>query len=132
MTNPSRYALSLAVMLLCGCTPTIRRAELDQRIQKSYARSFPDKLYYTGSDDSYDYYVIENELSAGQSTVNRPQTYKALRSESVEDPRMAVTEDRSKWRFAGPSKSINDYMLKHGDDATPPPASQPDVSKFHF
>ncbi|MDB5333641.1 MAG: hypothetical protein JWP03_4792 [Phycisphaerales bacterium] len=127
MSQPYRYALSvMALVLLCGCTPTAKRGELDDRVQKSFAGSFPDKLYYTGSDGTYDYYVLENGLGSSR------QTYKVLQGESVEDPRTPVTEDRAKWRFAGPSKSISEYMLKHGDDATPPPASQPDISKFHF
>ncbi|MDB5354876.1 MAG: hypothetical protein JWN24_1329 [Phycisphaerales bacterium] len=120
------YALSLAaIVLLCGCTPTTRRGELDERVEKSYAGSLPDKLYYTGSDPTYDYYVLESGTGGGH------KTYKVLQAESVEDPRTAVTEDRNKWRFAGPSKTINEYMLRNGE-STPPPASQPDISKFHF
>ncbi|MDB5333642.1 MAG: hypothetical protein JWP03_4793 [Phycisphaerales bacterium] len=115
----------LVFLALCGCAPVARRAELDQRILRTSNSVYPgpDRLYYIGSDGIYDYYVVQWYLEDERGLSAGDQTYKVLRAESVEDPRTQVTTDRSKWRFAGPSKASNDYKIKHPEQPGSAPAS---------
>lgn len=87
-------ALGLAA---AGCSTTATSSathmqDLDNAVLSSYSGTHPDRLYYMGTEGNYDYYYMQNEN----------KKYKVARSESLHDPQMPLTEDRSKWQVITP------------------------------
>jgi hypothetical protein len=81
----------MLLLLLCGCTKTVTKAELDARSTAGEHFTFPDQTYYVGSDDRYDYFVI-------RTWGNGPKNwYRVLRTEGVMTNRFPLTKDETKW-----------------------------------
>lgn len=90
-------------LVAAGCSAgaasgTTHMVDLDNAVQSSFATSHPDRLYYVGSDGRYDYYYLQNE--------NR--RYRVPQDESLREPRMAVTDDRSKWQIVSTGTGMPD------------------------
>ncbi|HSU69272.1 MAG TPA: hypothetical protein VLJ39_20470 [Tepidisphaeraceae bacterium] len=91
----SKFALivTLPVALMSsGCFQTANLQDLKDRVLKSYTTSSPERLYYIGSDNNYDYYFMEKE----------GQRYRIPQSQSLRDDRMNLTSDRAKWQVVSP------------------------------
>lgn len=60
--NPRVLLSVTAGLLLAGCLSvhTITKAELDAKYQESYYRSLRAIVYYCGSADGFDYFVVRN------------------------------------------------------------------------
>jgi hypothetical protein len=81
---------------LAGCGEPAHMQDLYNRVLQSYTSSSPDRLYYIGSDNSFDYYYLQKE----------DQKYKVSQSESVRQDRMNLTGDRSKWKVVSPTADV--------------------------
>jgi hypothetical protein len=75
--------------------------DLKDRVLQSYTTSLPDRLYYVGSDSSYDYFYLQNE----------DKRYKVAQAESTQYPKMTVTEDRSQWQVVSPASTLDGAVL---------------------
>jgi hypothetical protein len=83
-------------LLLCGCTKTVTKAELNGKAAEQNGNSFPDQTYYVGSDEHYDYFVIRRGL--GGAT----HRYRVLQAEgAVITNRFSVTKDETRWTGYG-------------------------------
>jgi hypothetical protein len=71
---------------------TAHMQQLDNAVLSSYSSTHPDRLYYIGSKDGYDYYYMQNDK----------KRYKVARSESLHDPEMPLTDDHAKWQVITP------------------------------
>ena len=90
MINRQRLILALFILpalALCGCYATVSKSELDDRVMRGYAKSFPDKLIFERSDARYDYYVIVDGL--GGATRER---YRVPRPDSKTQPMRKTAE----------------------------------------
>lgn len=93
-----RFAWAGLIGLAAGCgasassaTPT-NMQELNNTVLSSYSTSHPDRLYYTGSEGDFDFYYLENQK----------KEYKVPKSQSLQEPRMKRTQDRSQWQVVTP------------------------------
>lgn len=87
--------LILLLLLACGCTRTITRADLDTEATENAGNSFPDQTYYIGSKASYDYFAIESGLGGSA------HRYRVVESEDAVTNRFDLTEDKAQWRGYG-------------------------------
>jgi hypothetical protein len=87
--------LILLLLLVCGCTRTITRADLDTKTTENAGNSFADQTYYIGSKASYDYFVIEPGM--GGPT----HRYRVSEVAGAVTNRFDLTEDKSCWRGYG-------------------------------
>ena len=88
-------ALLSILLLLCGCTKTVTKAELDARSTEHAGGTFPDETYYAGSDERYDFFVI-------RIRGNGPKNwYRVLQTERAVTNRFSVTKDETKWVGCG-------------------------------
>jgi hypothetical protein len=109
-------AIAVALALAHGCDSTIHRSDLDARVAASQGNSFPDTLYYTGSDDTYDYYVIENGLNRSKTS------YRVLRAENDQPHRMPRTQAEELWQYvAGLENRPSDRTIEIPGNATSRP-----------
>jgi hypothetical protein len=90
-----QFAALALLFLLCGCTDTITKAELEAKAREHAGFTFPDQTYYVGSDNRYDHFVIRRGL--GGSTDH----YRVLRAEDIVTNRFDVTKDEARWRGYG-------------------------------
>lgn len=90
--------IGMAIALLCaGCLfKPAHYSDLSDRVLKSYTGSDPDRLYYIGSQNGYDYFYLKNEN----------QRYRVAENESDLDKRMYLTGDRSKWQVVAVTKPL--------------------------
>jgi len=84
--------LLFMLVLLCGCTATVTKSELNAKASEQDGNSFPDRTYYCGSEDGYDYFVIRRGL--GNST----HQYRVAESEKAVTNRFPLTKDEKLWR----------------------------------
>ena len=77
---------------------TTHMQDLDTAVQSSYETTHPDRLYYIGSEGQYDYYFLQN----------KNKRYRVPQSESLRDPRMGLTDDRSKWQVVSTGTGMPD------------------------
>jgi hypothetical protein len=80
-----------------GCGQETHMQELYNHVLQTYTSSNPDRLYYVGSDNTYDYYYLKNE----------DKQYRVAQTESVREDRMGLTLDRSKWKVVSPTTSAD-------------------------
>ncbi|HUO10090.1 MAG TPA: hypothetical protein VM008_17420 [Phycisphaerae bacterium] len=60
-------------------------------MKRSQGNSFPSQLFYRGSDEQYDYYVVQDGLK-------HKDFYRVLRTENDQPDRMSVASDAANWR----------------------------------
>ena len=95
-------AILILTLALGVCSsPQAHMQDLKDRVLQSYTTSQPDRLYYIGSDKTYDYYYLQNE----------DKRYKVLQSETTQFPKMNVTEDRSQWQVVSPASTLDGSVL---------------------
>lgn len=85
-------------LVAAGCSSSKQASmthmqDLDNAVLSSYSGTHPNRLYYIGTEDGYDYYYMQNE----------DKRYKVARNESLRDPTMPLTDDRSKWQIVTPA-----------------------------
>lgn len=85
----------LWLLMLCGCTHTVSKAQLEVKASEHAEFTFPDQTYYVGSDDAYDYFIVRSGL--GGST----HRYRVLKSEGAVTNHFSVTKDETRWRGYG-------------------------------
>ena len=82
----------ILLALVCGCTSTLTKADLDAKAAEQAGSTSPGQTYYVGSDFRYDYFVVRS------GTAERTQLYKVRVSEGAVTNRFAVIEDDTRWR----------------------------------
>lgn len=80
--------LLLFLVLLCGCTRTLTRAGLEAKVT-----STDTPIYYTGSDDLFDYFAIRDGRQ------NEIRLYSVPQQENAVASRFLATPDRAKWQL---------------------------------
>jgi hypothetical protein len=81
--------------LVCGCasTPrTLTKAGLEAKATKHADTSSPDRVYYVGSDNRYDFFVVRS--GAGKPS----QLYRVSALEKAVADKFLVTKDEAEWR----------------------------------
>ena len=91
--TPMRTApwLLLTIALLCGCTTTATRADLQSAAQARDGNTFPDATYYCGSKNGFDYFLIQHKLG-GSESYRVPETDMAVKS------RFPFSKDPARWQ----------------------------------
>jgi hypothetical protein len=93
----------IAAVNVGGCShQPAHMQDLKDRILQSYTTSNPDRLYYIGSDDSFDYFYLQNES----------QRYKVPQGESSQIAKMTLTEDRALWQVVSPASALDGAVLE--------------------
>jgi hypothetical protein len=87
-----KQIIPLFLLLVCGCTSTLTKAELDAKATERAGSVSPDQTYYVGSDVHYDYFVIRGGI--GHAT----RLYRVPESDGAVTNRFAVTKDETYWR----------------------------------
>jgi len=85
----------IITLLLCGCTRTVSRPELEVKAAEHNGFTFPDRLYYCGSKGGYDYFVIRNGFSGSSSH------YRVLQLKDADTNSFAFTKDETRWLYFG-------------------------------
>ena len=102
------FALLLVLVLLSGCTETVTTAVLDAKAAEQNGNTFPDKTYYIGSKDSYDYFIIRHDYGGSSR-------YRVLQSEAAVTTRFTLTKDETRWRGYG----ITGIVVTNGQVVVP-------------
>ena len=101
-----KFSISfLALVLLCSCTKTITKSDLDAKANEHNGFTFPDQSYYVGSDGDYDYFVIKRGLGGSM------HRYRVTESEQVVTNRFDLTKDETRWRSYGISGALTTNIL---------------------
>jgi hypothetical protein len=95
--------LWIAAVGIGGCSnQPAHMQDLKDRVLQSYTTSNPDRLYYIGSDDTFDYFYLQNES----------QRYKVPKSESTQIAKMTRTDDRALWQVVSPASALDGAVLE--------------------
>ena len=97
------------LMLVCGCTSTLTKAELEAKATEHAGSASPDHTYYVGSDADYDYFVIRGGLA--QPT----RLYRVAESEGAVTNPFPATKDEKYWR----SYDLTGTVVTNGAAAIP-------------
>jgi hypothetical protein len=81
---------------------TITRADLDAKYRESYTGSFVAQIFYRGSADGFDYFVVRN--------VAARDYYCRIQSPATELARMPLTSDSAKWVIYDIEKPLRDAL----------------------
>jgi hypothetical protein len=85
----------LILVMVCGCVRTVTKDELDDWAMERAAVSFPDRTYYTGSTEKYDYFVTRS----GSGRIRH--RYRVRQDEAAVTGRFDRTKDETEWREYG-------------------------------
>jgi hypothetical protein len=103
--------LLLTVGLLCGCatTHTVTRAQLESGTKVMDGFTFPDRTYYCGAKDGFDYFAIQRGMGGSERRCRVPETDMAVTT------RFPFSEDRTRWQVYHDvtQPSTNHIWLQH-------------------
>jgi hypothetical protein len=105
------FVLFLALALVCGCTKTVTRSDLDAKATEHARNSFPDRAYYIGSHAGHDYFVIQSGMGGSR------HRYRVLQSENAVTGRFELTQDPTLWRGYYPfdESAVKEIATKYRD-----------------
>jgi hypothetical protein len=86
--------LLMFVAFLCGCTSThtLTRSQLESAAKAMDGFTFPDRTYYCGTKDGYDYFVMQRSLGGSVRWSRVPETDKAVTE------RFPFSKDKMRWQ----------------------------------
>ena len=108
-----KYKLHILVplyaLLLCGCIRETTPQELINLVAKYQMNTLAATAYYTGSDETYDYFYIDVPLGKNEAV-------KVLRPETSLTNRFPATREKDKWEIYNPFSFLS---LPSGPPYTP-------------
>jgi ABC-type ATPase with predicted acetyltransferase domain len=103
------FILLFATVAVTGCHSmhTITRADLDAKYRESYTRSFLAVIFYRGSADGFDYFVVRN--------VAQRDYYCRIPSPATELPPMPLSHIEEKWVQFDIEKPLRERLGKDAE-----------------
>jgi len=85
-------------ILGCASVKTVTKQQLAQLAIRNAKTSFPESVYYCGSTEGYDYFVIVSAIDESPQRFKNGHRYRINSAEQSVSQQFQFTQDTTQWR----------------------------------